>query len=114
MLVGASKRSCCYWPSSTATRRTLSFYGTRAFDEDGVRVGQLSRRGDCSISIARLPTGRVAGSFKSQTTKHPKATSYATPSKEPVPALKDPRKQASKQDHRSAPPASSTCEEGGI
>ena len=38
-------------------------------------------------------------------TKHPKATSYATPTKEPVPALKDPQKQASNQDHRSAPPS---------
>ena len=40
-------------------------------------------------------------------TKHPKATSDATPSKQPVPALKDPQEQASNQDHRSAPPRAS-------
>jgi len=40
-------------------------------------------------------------------TKHPKLPSDARPPAQPVPALKHPRKQASKQDHRSAPPRAS-------
>ena len=72
-------------------------------------AGQPSRNA-CKRAARVLsppPKTRCRFPFEHQTTKHPKATSYATPSKEPVPALKDPQKQSSDQDHRSAPPRAS-------
>ena len=52
-----------------------------------------------------LAKTRRRSPFECQTTKAQKHTQHQTPPAQPVPALKDPQKQSSKQDHRSAPPS---------
>jgi len=71
ILVGASKRSCCYWPSTTGLGPHSRIGQSVLFDARWRPPGKPSRRGGCSISIARLPARRVVASIRNAHHKTP-------------------------------------------